>query len=272
MGDLPLGSSPQALDITATGIAHDAVENNTQQPVGVRSPTSNTPFYSQLSSIPQSQLRRDLRSPAHPSSPHYPQDHGATSLNMSAMAGSLPDYASIDGAQLQHAQQHLSGASASALVYQLQQNLQGPGPASSTLPVHSGYGPSFGPGQYQQTFVPAQAASHSNYTFSINQQRGPGPNPVQPSYPNYAQQTPYLYYPAPYGTHQFVPGFSGPNAQNQTVYGRRQSLASSHGQNMDLPPQDSTFPHGPRTGPNAVQVDPATMGWTPAGQFTQPAG
>ncbi|KAF2441321.1 hypothetical protein P171DRAFT_457131 [Karstenula rhodostoma CBS 690.94] len=228
MGDLPLGSSPQALDITATGIAHDDLQSHTQHPSAVRSPSSNTPFYSQLNSIPQSQLRHDLRSPAHPSNPHYPQDHGATSLNMSAMAGSLPEYASVDGAQLQHAQRQLPGASTPALIYQLQQNFQVHSPASNALPIHSGYGPNFGAGQFQQTYMPAHASSHSNYTFSPNQQRGTGPNPMQPPYPNYSQQSPYLYYPAPYGTQHFVPGFSGQNAQTQALYGRRPSLASSH--------------------------------------------
>ncbi|KAL5408148.1 hypothetical protein PMIN04_011511 [Paraphaeosphaeria minitans] len=272
MGDLPLGSGPQPLDITATGIAHDGLESHPQNPLGVQAPTGNTPFYSQLSSIPQSQLRRDLRSPAHPSGPHYPQDHGATSLNMSAMAGSLPEYASIDGAQLQHVQRQLSGASTSALVYQLQQNLQVHGPASSTLPVHSGYGPGFGPGQFQQTYIPAQGSSHSNYPFPSNQQRGPGPNPIQPPYPNYSQQSHYLYYPAPYGTQHFVPGFSAQNAQAQALYGRNSCLASSHTPLHGQSPQDGIFPHGHRTNSSAVQVDPASMGWIPGGQFAQSGG
>ncbi|OAF98745.1 uncharacterized protein CC84DRAFT_1223494 [Paraphaeosphaeria sporulosa] len=276
MGDLPLGSGPQALDITATGIAHDDIQSHAQHPLGARSPTSSTPFYSQLSSIPQSQLRRDLRSPAHPSSPHYPQDHGATSLNMSAMAGSLPEYASADGAHLQHAQRQLSGASTSALVYQLQQNLQVHGPASNTLPVHPGYGASFGPGQFQQAYIPAQASSHSNYTFPPNQQRGPGPNSIQPPYQNYPQQSPYLYYPAPYGTHHFVPGFSAQNAQTHALYGRRPSLASTQaplpGQSLDMSPRDGVFPHGHHTNSSAVQVDPASMGWIPGGQLAQSGG
>jgi hypothetical protein len=243
----------------------------------VAPPSSNTPFYSQLSSIPQSQLRRDLRSPALPSSPHYPQDHGATSLNMGAMAGSLPEYPSIEGTQSQHAQRQLSGASTSALVYQLQQNLQVHGPASNTLPVNSVYAPSFGSGQFQPNYMPTQASSHTNYNgFLSNQQRGPGSNPMQAPYPNYSQQSPYLYYPAPYGTQHFVPGFSGQNAQTQALYGRRPSLTSSHvpqpGQSMDMSSHDGMFSAGHHTSSGAVQGDPASMGWIPGGQFMQPIG
>ncbi|KAJ4344455.1 uncharacterized protein N0V89_012197 [Didymosphaeria variabile] len=277
MGDLPPGSSPQALDITATGLARDDLQGHSHQPSGVRSPSSNTPFYSQLSSIPQSQLRPDLRSPAHPSSPHYPQGHSATPLNMGTMAGSLPDYTLVGGVQSQHTQRQLSGASTSALVYQLQQNLQVHGPASNTLPVQSGYGPSFGAGQFQQNYMPTQASSHTNYTaFPPNQQRGPGPNPMQAPYPSYSQQSPYLYYPAPYGTQHFAPGFSGQNAQTPALYGRRPSLTSSHiplpGQSLEMPAQDGLFSPGHRTTSGAVQGDPVSMGWMPGGQFVQPGG
>lgn len=278
MGDLPLGSGPQASDITATGIAHDDLQSHAQHPSGVMSPSSNTPFYSQLSSIPQSQLRRDLPSPAHPSSPHYPQDHGAAPLNMSAMAGSLPEYAPVDSAQLQHAQRHFSGATTSALVYQLQQNLQVHGSSSSTVSVHSGYGPSFGSGQFQQPYMPTQASPHANYTLPPNQPRGPGSNSMPTPYPNYLPQSPYIYYHAPYGTQHFMPGFSGQTAQThaQALYGRRPSLASSHvplpGQGMDMSPQDGVFTHGHRTSSSAVQVEPASMGWISDGQFVQPGG
>jgi hypothetical protein len=277
MGDLPLGSGPQTLDITATGLALDDLQGHAHQHSSVLPPSSNTPFHSQLSSIPQSQLRRDVRSPALPSSPYYPQDHVATSLNMGAMAGSLPEYPSVDGTQSQHAQRQVSGASTSALVYQLQQNLQMHGPASSTLPVHSGYVPSFGSGQFQQSYMPTQASSHTNYNaFPLNQPRGPGSNPMQTPYPNYSHQSPYLYYPAPYGTQHFVPGFSGQNAQAQALYGRRPSLASSHaplsGQSMDMSPQEGMFSSGHRTSSGAVQGDPASMGWIPGGQFVQPTG
>ena len=269
MGDLPPASGPPALGISAAGLAHDDHQARLHQlPSESRSPSSNTPFHSQLSSIPQSQLRSDLRSSAHPTNPHYPQTHDATSLNMGAMAGDLPDYGHVDGVQPQLARQ-LSGASTSALVYQLQQNLQVHASASNSLPVQPGYGPSFGAGQFQHNYMPTHAPPHTNYTaFPSHQQRGPGHNSIQGPYQNYAQQSPYMYYPAPYGTQPFGPGFAAPNAQNQALYGRRPSLTSSHipppGHGIDMSQQDGMFPPGSR----AVHGDPSSMGWG-AGQFVQ---
>lgn len=277
MGDLPPGSGPQPLDITTTGLARDDHQGNAHQSSGIRSPSNNTPFYSQLSSIPQSQQRSDIRSSALPASPHYPQDHGATPLNMGAVAGSLPEYNSVDGVQSLHAQRQLSGASTSALVYQLQQNLQVHGPASNNLPVPPGYLPSFGAGQFQQNYLPSQGSSHANFaTFPHPQHRGPGHNPMQAPYSNYSQQSPYLYYPPPYGTQQYAPGFSGNGAQSQALYGRRTSLTSSQvplpGQGMDMNPPDAMFPPGPRAAPGVIQGDPVSMGWIPGGHFVQPSG
>ncbi|KAF1971515.1 hypothetical protein BU23DRAFT_581623 [Bimuria novae-zelandiae CBS 107.79] len=269
MGDLPPGSGPQALDIAAAGLAHDDHQGHLQQ--SSSSLRSHTPFYSQLSSISQSQFRPDLRSPARPTSAQHSQDHGATSFNMGAMAGTLPDYTHADVPRSAPGQ--LSGASTSALVYELQQNLQVHGPASNTLPVQSGYGPGFGAGQFQQNYMPSPASPHTSYTtFSPHQQRGPVPSQMQAPYQNYTQQGPYMYYPAPYGAQPFAPGFAGPNAQGQALNGRRSSLTShapSLGQGMDMSQQDGMFSHGHRAGPGAVHGDLTSMGWMPGAQFMQ---
>lgn len=280
MGDLPSGPSPQALDMTAVSIAHESHQGHVHQsPTSLRSPGSNTPFYSQLCSIPQS-LHHDFRSPAHAAhstSPHYSQDHGATPLNMGAMAGALPEYVQADGGggQPQLPQRQLSGASTSALVYQLQQNLQVQGQNSNALPMQSGYGPGFAAGQFQHNYMPTQASAHPNYAVFSTNQRGPGHGASQAPYQNYPHQPPYLYYPAPYGTQPFAPGYAGQNAQGQAMYGRSQST-SSHvalpGQGMDMSQQDGTFPPGHRPSSGGIQGDPGAMGWMSGGQFMQPTG
>lgn len=255
MGDISTRPGSQPLDITAAGLAHDEHQSNPKpSPPNLTSTTSSTPFYSQFSSIPQVQLRPNLRSPAQPTSPHYPPpDHGSASLNMGTMAGALPEYGSVDVAQgsfpvAQHNQRHLSGASTSALVYQLQQNLQVAGPPSGSL--HA-YGPGFSTGQFPPNFVPTHPSQHLNYSsFPPNSQRVPAPGPMQPSYQNFppqpSQPSQYLYYPAPYGSQaQYSPGFPEQNLQNQAMYGRRPSLSGSHvpmgAHNLELPQQDGNF-------------------------------
>lgn len=278
MGDLPTGSGSQPLDIMTAGLAHDEHQGHSNPtPSNVKSPSSNTPFYSQLSSIPQGQFHPDLRSPAHPTSPPYPAQE-QSSLNMGAMAGALPEYAPIDAVQgnpqapPQHGQRQLSGASTSALVYQLQQNLQIPGPASASLPTHSPYGPGFGAGQYPQNFVPAQSSQHTNYAaFPTNQQRLAGPGSMQTPYQNFAQPSQYLYYPSPYGPQaQFQQAFPGQGAQGQAMFGRRQSLPSAHaplaGHDVGMSQQE-----GGRMAPGG-QGEPGTIGSIFGGPFMQAQG
>ena len=278
MGDLPSGSGPQTLDITAAGLAHDDLQALQQQSTSnVRPSSSNSPFYSQLSSIPSSQLRPDIRSHAHTNSPQFAQDPNATSLNMGAMTAALPDYGLAEGPQPQQPARQLSGASTSALVYQLQQNLQVHGQPSNTLPVQSGYGPGYGPGQFQHNFMPQHASPHTMYAaFPSNQQRGPGPNPMSAPYQNYPQQPQYMYYPAPYGAQPFASGYAGPSAQSQAMYGRRPSSNSSHvpmpGQGMEISQQEAMHSAGHRVGPGAVQGDPASMGWMPGAPYMQTGG
>jgi hypothetical protein len=268
MGDIPPGPGPQPLDITATGLARDEHQGTSNPNLSLKSSSSNTPFYSQLSAIPQAQLRPDLRSPTHPQGAHYPtQDHGPSPMNMGAMAGALPDYASANTAHgnpsmPQHDQRQLSGASTSALVYQLQQNMQVPGPASGSLPPHFGSG--FNVSQFQQNFVPAQASQHHNYPqFPTGQQRVAAPGPMQ-GYQNFPQHSQYMYYPGPYGPPaQYAQNFSGQGSQNQTMYGRRQST--------EILQQDGSFA-GHRMAPNNMQGDAGGGGSMFTAPFVQAQG
>ncbi|KAF2683438.1 hypothetical protein K458DRAFT_305401 [Lentithecium fluviatile CBS 122367] len=268
MGDMPHGSGPQALGITATGLAQDEHQGTPNPTLNLKSPSNNTPFYSQLSAIPQTQPRPDLRSPAHPQSPHYPtQDHGASSMNMGVMAGALPDFASVNVAQgnpamLQHDQRQLSGASTSALVYQLQQNLQIPGPTSGSLPSH--YGAGFNASQFQQNFAPQQGSQHPNYAqFPTGHQRVAGPGPMQTPYQSFPQHSQFLYYPGPYGPQaQYSQGFPGQNNQGQAVYGRRQSV--------EMPQQEGGFTIN-RMVSSSMQ-DPGAVGPMFGGPFVQAPG
>lgn len=281
MGDIPPGSGPQSLDVAAAGLAqgeHQSASIQASSPQ--KPPSNNTPFYSQLSSIPQQQPRPDLRSPTHPANPHYtPQDHGATPLNMGAMSSALPEYTLVDGAPPHHVQRQFSGASTPALVYQLQQNLQMHGHGSSPLPAQPAYGPGFGTGQFQQNYIPPQAAGHATYgAFPAVQQRVPGPNSMHPSYQAYPPPpSPYMYYPGAYAPQAtYAQGFAGQNAPGQQAYGRRPSIPSPYaavsGPDGDMPQSDGMFANAHRVGPPTMQGDPNASGNMFGGQFVQPTG
>lgn len=266
MGDIPQGPGAQHLDMIATGSAQD--EHQGQGNPDAKSPTTNTPFYSQLSAIPQTQLRPDLRSPAHLQSPHYPMPElGANPMNMGAMAGTLPEYGSNttqgNNQMLQHDQRQLSGASTSALVYQLQQNLQVPGPASAALPNQ--YAPGFNSGQYPQNFVHSQAVPHPNYNqFAGTQQRVGGPGSMPAPYPNFAQHSQFVYYPGPYGPHaQYPQGFPNQHNQAQPMYGRRQSV--------EMGQQDLSFSNT-RPTPSNIQGDSGAISSMLGRSFAQVPG
>ncbi|KAF2655338.1 hypothetical protein K491DRAFT_704632 [Lophiostoma macrostomum CBS 122681] len=273
MGDLPPGSVHQPVDIATAGLAHDEHQHS-----AFKSPSSGTPFHSQLSAIPQGQARPDIRSPGLATSPHYPlQEHGMSSLNMGAMAGALPEYASQDAGQSsaqahQQAQRPLSGASTSALVYQLQQNLQMPGHASGSLQAQSPYNTGFAPGQYQPNFVSPQGA-HTNYAhFHPSQQRMPAQNTMQTAYQNFHQPSPYVYYPPAFGGQgQFPQGFPPQAGQPQTMYGRRPSLTNTQmpmmGQSLDMSQHDSAYGQGGRLAPGAGHGEPAPIGFGAPGKW-----
>lgn len=244
MGDIPPGSRPQALDNAATGFARGGHQN---QPLSSPSPykplDNSAPFHSQLSSLPQNQLRPDFR----PSAQYMPQEHGPSPLNMGSMAGALPDYSSMEDGQ-QALPRSLSGASTSAVVYQLSQNLQAPAHAPGNMPNHSAYGLGYGGNPYSQN--QAYVASPGNpqqgpYQYAPMQSRmhmGPSMQPPYHSYPHAPQ---YMYYPTPYGSQaQFTPSFPAQGGQTQAGYDRRGSMDFSH--------PDPTF--GSRMGPGNPQT------------------
>lgn len=257
MGDLPPGSRPQALDSAATGLAREG--NQTLSSPGLspyKSPDNSTPFYSQLSAIPQHQPRSDFRSPTHATPQHPPQDHGASSMNMASMAGALPEYGPVDNAiAMQHGSQSiprsLSGASTSAVVYQLGQNLQMPTQAPGSMSGHQHYGNAYAAGPYQQqAFV--QGAQHTAYPpFAAGQSRISS---------NYSIPSPYMYYPPPYGhPSQYNSGYSTQGTPSQAMYDRRGSMAGASvgpsPPSMEFQHHDSVF-----TGARIGGPEQATMG------------
>lgn len=257
MGDLPLGATPQSLETTAEGLVRDEHQSST-----FKSPTNNSPFHSQLSSVGQGHGRPDIRSPAHAASPQYPQQegHGASSLNMGSMAGALPEYNHPElgqGNQQTHQQVQrppsLSGASTSALVYQLQQNLQMPQHATGALPSQAAYAS----GQYQQNFQGHSPLPNYGGPFHPTQQRMPHPGSMQAPYQNFHQPSHYMYYTSPYGPQGQLPqGFQAQAAQAQAMYGRRPSLSNSSmpmmGQSMDMSQADGGYPQGGRLMPGTA--------------------
>jgi hypothetical protein len=144
---------------------------------------------------------------------------------MGAMTGALPNYGANDNASMnpQAVPRSLSGASTSAVAYQLGQNLQMP---SSNMSTHASYGPGFATGIPQQPFMPQQGSQYSAYpSFATNQPRLAGMAPMQSPYQNYQQASQYMYYPAPYGPQgQFNSGFG---TQSQTMYERKANLANT---------------------------------------------
>lgn len=236
MGDLPASSRPQAGENASAGALHEGnMAASTSVPF--KSIDNDTPFHSQLSGLPQTQHRQDNRSTSYLGTPYQFPEQSNSPLNMSAMAGALPDYGMSDETSLnnnlQSPSRALSGASPSAVAYQLGQNLQisghAPGPVSTNLP----YGAGFPASSFQQNYMPPQGIQHSNYaTFANNGPRLGGTVPVQNPYQNYLPPSQYLYYPAPYGAHnQFNPGFVSQNTQNQAqaLHGRRPAPMSTAG-------------------------------------------
>ncbi|TKA63861.1 hypothetical protein B0A49_11288, partial [Cryomyces minteri] len=197
---------------------HPESSDASEQPYG-----SEAPFYSQYSSIPPSQRNvEDPRYTAQQGPASYPrpsvQDQSGPSFDMSFVAGALPDLRHQQS-RLQN-QQAMTGASAPALVYQLQQNPQFPG---QTIANYSGQAPfvtGYNQGPYAAGYMPGP-----NSVFPS--QRSAGPSPNQQSYPTFQQQAPpYYYYPTPYGPS---------SQQHPEMYGTRtnmphaQSIVSQQG-------------------------------------------
>ncbi|CAI6341846.1 unnamed protein product [Periconia digitata] len=281
MGDIPQGSSSQALDPTTATAAPDTHHgSSTPSSSNAKSLPNNPPFYSQLSSIPQAQPRSDMRASPYPPSQHYPDQTPSTMMNMGAMAGALPDYATHDSgahALPPQGQRHLSGASTAAMVYQLQQNMQLPGPASGSIPTQHPYGPGFAPGQFHPNFSPSPGPQHGNYAaFPAGQPRMQATASMPGPYQHFPHQpSQYMYYPSPYGPQmQYAPAMPGHNTQGQPMYGRRPSVPGAHGPgpgSMDMPQQDAGYAAN-RMNNNATMGDSGVMANMYGGPFIHQQG
>jgi len=250
MGDLPPDLRSHTMDFNAAGLREDQHAPLPSSPY--KAQDNNTPFYSQLSSIQQGQPRTEHRSPAQ-QNPYYPsQQHDASAFKMGAMAGALPDYGSDTHQQAsQSIPRSLSGASTSALVYQLGQNLQMPAHASGNIPVHASYGTGYATSPYQQGYMPQQSAQDAVYPmYNPTHSRVQGVAPMQNPYQSYPQPSQYMYYPAPYAAQgQYPSGFAAQGIQNQAMYGRRASQVTAPNgipsQGVELSPLEGSFAGAP---------------------------
>lgn len=267
MGELPPSSRPQALDHATAGLMRDGVTPISSTPYKVSD--SNAPFYSQLSTVHQTQLRPEPRAPAQPNTHYHHQEHTATALNMGAMAAALPGHAStVDLSPNQTLQTlphaHL-GAPTSPAVYQHGANLTMTGHAPSISPSHPSYGSGFPPNPYQQTFAPPLGSQHNNYpSFGTNTSRPAGPTPIHNPYQAYTHASQYMYFPPSYASQgQLIAGYAAQGAQAQGLLGGRASLTttslSGQGPMMDYSSNERSFA-GVRVGPDNHQIEPNMMG------------
>lgn len=167
---------------------------------------------------------------------------------MDAMAGALPDYASDLGPQTsQSVPRSSSGASTSALVYQIGQSLQMPAHIAGNMPNYPTYNTGYGASPYQQGYIPQQAIQGGMYpTYNPNQSRMQGVAPLQNLYQSYQQPSQYTYYPASFGAQGQYPGtYPAQGTQGQPMYGRRPSLGAAPlttpGQNMEMTAREGSF-------------------------------
>ncbi|TID27427.1 hypothetical protein E6O75_ATG00194 [Venturia nashicola] len=190
------------------------------------------PFYSQYSSLPahQQQMNPPRYNPQ-PVTNQYPQgfsqsQHGV-GFDMSAMAGSLPNYSpsSFPQPQYQHDQQRLSGASTPAVVYQIQHNAQYP-PGGPPFANPAPY-PSYGPVQYA-SYATGQISP--NVPYSPYGTAHPRQAPGTAQYPQFPHQTSpqYYYYPTGYGATSPAQ-FQNPTGQIQFGYGGKNNSAGAFG-------------------------------------------
>lgn len=240
MGDLPPDQRSHTVDFTAAGLARDSQHSSPH-----KANDNNTPFYSQLSSISQGQHRPDHRSSAQN---QYASQHDSSPFKMGAMVGALPDYVSdLQSQTSQSVPRSLSGASTSALVYQLGQSLQMPAHVAGNMPNYPAYNPGYGASPYQHGYIPQQPTQGGMYpTYNPNQSRMQGVAPLQNPYQSYQQPSQYMYYPASFAAQgQYPGGYSTQGTQPQQMYGRRPSLGAAQlvtpGQNMEMPAHDGGF-------------------------------
>lgn len=248
MGDLPPDSRSHNMDFSAAGPARDDQHALPSSSSPYKATDNNTPFYSQLSSISQEQHRPDPRLSAQ-NATYYASQQDPSAFKMGAMAGALPEYTSdLQQQASQSVPRSLSGASTTALVYQLGQNLQMPAHIQANMPAHPSYGPGYGASPYHQGYLPQHGTPGGAYpNYNPNQPRMQGVAPIQNPYQPYQQPSQYMYYPAPYGAQgQYPGGYVAQGTQGQPMFARRPSLVTAPmgipGQTMDMSPHEGSFP------------------------------
>jgi hypothetical protein len=220
MGDLNSHSRLQTLEPT-NGYARDG-------PPGFGPPSTSpykhapdsTPFYSQLSSLPNAQMHPDTRTSAHTSVQTLPHQPGSTSLSMSSIAGALPGYGAFEDTTAPYGPHAIprSNTSGSTPIngYQATQHVNVPVHSSGSMPSHLSYGTTYPMGPYQQ---PA-------FAYSNHSRMAPGPS-MSATFQNYAQPSPYMYYSAPYG--QYNTDFGPSTVQNPNMYERKDIMPNANG-------------------------------------------
>lgn len=142
------------------------------------------------------------RQPAYAYSMPPGQAPASAPFNMAAMTAALPDYTSTMSPH-----RTISGASTSAVVYQLQQIAQYPQPAMA-YPPQPAYGPSYGTSQFSPSYP----------SFAPVQQRPMAHAQLHQPFVQYPQ--PYMYYPGPFP--------QPPVAYGTNPASRRASLPTAH--------------------------------------------
>lgn len=283
MGELPPTTEPNLSELTVPSPVKESsqVLSPSSSSPGLAIPGQNAPLSSQLSPD-QAQWGQDpsriqvAHSGGHRSNIPQAPEHEPSALNMAAMVGALPDHANdpnLRHLQPHHQQRQLSGASTSAVVYQLQQIPQLRSSANIPLQNHTPYNSGYGHMQYPPNFPPQHGLQYGAMPpLSANPQRPPAPNMLQ--YQHFQQPAPYVYYPQ-YSAHgPYAQPFPPQSPQSQPGFSRRPSLPASQGsihpQTFDTPVQDGSyqqshaFPGGlpMESGPNVnlMGTSPGTQG------------
>lgn len=165
------------------------------------------------------------------------------------MASALPDYGPNEDASMNNqgpsiVPHSLSGASTSAVVYQLGQNLQSPSHGPGNPTAHAPYNTGYAGAPYQSAYIPSQAQYAPQPTFTSGNSRLHPTAPMQQPYQSLSQGPQYMYYANPYASQsQISPGYPVPGTHGQSGYDRRGSLEYSH--------NDFGYP-GARLGPGGA--------------------
>ncbi|EKG14713.1 hypothetical protein MPH_08186 [Macrophomina phaseolina MS6] len=213
MGDASNQSGPPPSDHEVHASAHPGAASpayaDPRPPVSAASFQSQYPHHSlEVHRSPQQQQQHPVFAY------NMPAGQGAA-FNMGTMNAALPDYTSTTAMQSPHQPQRgISGASTSAVVYQLQQISQYPQAAMGFASQ-----PNYGAGYPTSQFSPPYP------TFASGQPRTMAPAQMHHSFMQYPQAQPYMYYPGPYAAQH--PMNQPPVAYGAGADARRASLPTA---------------------------------------------